>query len=838
MFTFSFSSAFAVTDSDDFETAVAAYKGALNYDGNGYLVSDTIYTAWAGIISKAILETAIDNWAVNVDLNDVTYVTTGALNSDALDNMKEAIKVEVNENQYAQEMDELNALIASIDLTAYNTTGKAALESAIQTAEDAVVDAPKQSSGIKTINTATSDLKSAITANKANLKTEAAETLAETIADLEKKLEERSDNFYLYAKDWFAANTVTNAAQVAAKTTFDADFNNVVNYLADVIDTYEAAKVAGTSTIITPNYINIVTDWFFKAENPVAAGGKFQTAVSYLAQNDVWTAYYEKQAENAKAAMNADGTKTYYAVDVDNLLADTMDALADDLWTAYSTGSFTTTASTEWTNGLAAIANKTYELQAYRAAAEDKFTTGSYALTNWVGARADKVEAVQEEYAEKVLLATTIEEIDALVKEAKAAIDAVMTKAEVNSVASKVASRIKAAGFLTTCSATTDGKGKIATASGDGFDSYFRVVVGSTTTYKPATKAAAIKAAAQVFVDAVLAEEDDDITYKQIDTIIAANKTAAYDKLAEVKTAAELKAEATAVTTLINALPKTVTIADKDQVLAAQAAMDAYLDNAGAAQADVSKYGTLKSALTTIINAENTAVAKLIRALPTSPSVADEEKIVAARAAYDALEDAYEDYVGTALTTATLTSDARLETAEANLETAKFYNVAKLIGALTTTSTEAEVEAVKAAYDALETESKLALNDELYNKLMSAVEAVEAAKAAAEEAEKEALIASVEGLKIKANSSAKKGSITVKWTVTGDDSNVEKYQVYKSTKAQKGYKKAITTTKTSFKNTKNLEKGTRYYYKVRAFVTVDGVKYYSDWSNKANRIAK
>ena len=54
----------------------------------------------------------------------------------------------------------------------------------------------------------------------------------------------------------------------------------------------------------------------------------------------------------------------------------------------------------------------------------------------------------------------------------------------------------------------------------------------------------------------------------------------------------------------------------------------------------------------------------------------------------------------------------------------------------------------------------------------------------------------------------------------------------------KGYKKAFTTTKQSYKNTKCLKKGTRYYYKVIAYKVVDGKNVYSDWSNKAYRVAK
>lgn len=95
----------------------------------------------------------------------------------------------------------------------------------------------------------------------------------------------------------------------------------------------------------------------------------------------------------------------------------------------------------------------------------------------------------------------------------------------------------------------------------------------------------------------------------------------------------------------------------------------------------------------------------------------------------------------------------------------------------------------------------------------------------------------VKELKITAKSTAKKGSITVTWTVKGS-ADIDGYEVWKSTKHSKGYKKAFTTKKQTYKNTKGLKKGTRYYYKVRAYKMVEGKKITSDWSNKARRIAK
>ena len=142
----------------------------------------------------------------------------------------------------------------------------------------------------------------------------------------------------------------------------------------------------------------------------------------------------------------------------------------------------------------------------------------------------------------------------------------------------------------------------------------------------------------------------------------------------------------------------------------------------------------------------------------------------------------------------------------------------------------AEMQAAKEAYKALTEKQQLYLADDLIMngyglEMLYVIDA--------------RLTNTVETLKITARSSAKKGSITVKWDVEGDTACVEAYEIWKSTKHSSGYKKAFTTTKMSYKNTKGLEKGTRYYYKVRAIAyDMDGDKVKSDWSNKARRIAK
>lgn len=90
---------------------------------------------------------------------------------------------------------------------------------------------------------------------------------------------------------------------------------------------------------------------------------------------------------------------------------------------------------------------------------------------------------------------------------------------------------------------------------------------------------------------------------------------------------------------------------------------------------------------------------------------------------------------------------------------------------------------------------------------------------------------------LKASSEAGKGYIRVSWTCSAAG-YVDGYEIWKSTARTGGYKKMFTTSNQTYKNTAGLKKGTRYYYKVRAYKEVGGKKICSGWSNPAYRIAK
>ncbi len=85
-----------------------------------------------------------------------------------------------------------------------------------------------------------------------------------------------------------------------------------------------------------------------------------------------------------------------------------------------------------------------------------------------------------------------------------------------------------------------------------------------------------------------------------------------------------------------------------------------------------------------------------------------------------------------------------------------------------------------------------------------------------------------------------KKSIKVYWfNKDGSELNFDGYEVYRSLKKDSGYgtKPIFKTTKARYYNTA-IKKGTKYYYKVRAYKVINGEKVYTQYSLKAWRTAK
>lgn len=107
------------------------------------------------------------------------------------------------------------------------------------------------------------------------------------------------------------------------------------------------------------------------------------------------------------------------------------------------------------------------------------------------------------------------------------------------------------------------------------------------------------------------------------------------------------------------------------------------------------------------------------------------------------------------------------------------------------------------------------------------------------ESSSDRLINGVENTTIKASSALGSGFIRVNWTKSAGF-KVDYFEIYRSTtKTGFGDTPFFTTkngTANTYKNTKSLVKGNRYYYKIRGVRTIDGQTVYTQWSNLANRI--
>ena len=100
------------------------------------------------------------------------------------------------------------------------------------------------------------------------------------------------------------------------------------------------------------------------------------------------------------------------------------------------------------------------------------------------------------------------------------------------------------------------------------------------------------------------------------------------------------------------------------------------------------------------------------------------------------------------------------------------------------------------------------------------------------------LIRAVKDTTIKASTKTGYGYILLSWN-KGSDADVDYYEVYRSKKkgvfSTKPYTKTADGETEVYKNISSLKKNTRYYYRVRGVKKIGGKKYYTKWSNTANR---
>jgi len=101
----------------------------------------------------------------------------------------------------------------------------------------------------------------------------------------------------------------------------------------------------------------------------------------------------------------------------------------------------------------------------------------------------------------------------------------------------------------------------------------------------------------------------------------------------------------------------------------------------------------------------------------------------------------------------------------------------------------------------------------------------------------------IDGMKLVARSKritapSGKKSIMIYWyDKSGAEVEFDGVEIFRSTDMNSGFEKVFVSKTDQYYNTA-IETGTKYYYKVRGYVEVDGKKIYTDWSLKAIRAAK
>lgn len=524
-------------------------------------------------------------------------------------------------------------------------------------------------------------------------------------------------------------------------------------------------------------------------------------------------AFYEEVvalSDEFKDAVSFTGDKMYDDVEIDEALAEAKTVIYGDYTKDYSDEAASNYLKVTPVNDPVLVAineakdkwqDKIVYAGSDKTAEADKKYCKDYYATDWQNDYGDIRDEVVGKVGKRGLLdeAKTIDEVNAIMADADAKLAKLRTAENDTDALAAAIAKNKAA-LLEYASE------QLELLNGDGIyreDSF-------TNNTADAVKSA-YEAGCEI-LDSVLSEAEVASAYEKAKALFR-----------DIKTDAALDAEAAAVQTAIAALPATVTLENEDAFTTVYDAYQAYLANYGAEEADVKGYAVFVSKMGDLKRLQIAAVDKAIEALDDD-NVITRDELTAVEEMYDGYVAYYDQYGENFFTN-------ELGTAQEKVRSDEINAVKKLISKLTTNSSIEDILAAKEAYDKL-TGSQQREIVESYSFKLDLMRIM--------------LIDSVESLKVVKNHSTAgrtngKSWIRIEWSTVGDDAAVDGYEIYKSTKKNSGYKHAFTTKNPEnkwYKNTAGLKKGTMYYYKVRAFVEVDGQKYYSDWSNKAYRKAK
>ena len=517
------------------------------------------------------------------------------------------------------------------------------------------------------------------------------------------------------------------------------------------------------------------------------------------------------KAEEMKAETGFNGTPMYNAEDVDEALAKDLEAV----YTVYIGGDFDDELGDliPVEDQIKAEMNRVINGTADGKVTIDKIKYDAVRVwaneTKYDDEKLAEVESIQADALVAIRAAETVEAVDAAFLEAYAKYDAVPTKTDKSDYQSKTATKEQIAAYEAKLEAAL--KTKMANYGQAKFNEDYDVTDQNIAVFT-----------------GKLSENYLQEAYDAAD--LEAKYQEALDFIDDLRNKDQMKAEADAINAAILDLAgKTLTSADEDTVLAVaerKANFDDYKDILNVA----AKYTTYD--VDRYMNTMEALVAADLKDAYNSIGTVTVEDEVAINALIEMAEAYAENYTGY---DAGLV--AKINALYGDLMDEKVKAVNNAIGVIDASADPLDVNAIQAARDAYDAlgEYAVEVSPTRYHKLMSL-----------ENLAKEYIINSVESLKVVKNHSTAgrtngKSWIRIEWSTQGDDSYVQGYEIYKSTKKNSGYKYSFTTKNPAnkwYKNTAGLKKGTRYYYKVRAIAEVDGQKYTSDWSNKAYRIAK